>query len=290
MISAKKLGAKPKVESSQPTQSSPPATNSNVSTGELSVTSTSPTTSTAPQRSVPPLTIPSTPVPPTHSTITGHLVTGGPPAFGQNPMNLLPTGLPSPGSPKTVQQATSLGPDYELMITNLMGLGNWTHQQVVRALRAAYNNPDRAVDYLFNGIPEHLLAQQGGTGGTSGGGTTTTTSGRTTTTTTTGEEERGTTTSNERNTGDQWAPLRQLIQTNPQMVPLLLQHMAQSNPQLVQTLASNPQAMQELLQSLGQSGSSERGSGGGLGSTGTDGGTQPQIPTSIPLTVGEKNL
>jgi len=186
-------------------------------------------------------------------------------------MNFLPTGLPPPGSNS---DAPSMGPDHELMITNLMGLGNWTHQQVVRALRASYNNPHRAVDYLFNGVP---------------GGTTTTTS---TTTTTTGEEQ-GTTTSNERNTGDQWAPLRQLMQTNPQMVPLLLQHMAQSNPRLVQTLASNPQAMQEVLQSLGQSGSGERGSGGGLGSTGTDGGTQPPRisdvqRSSTPLTADEK--
>lgn len=52
------------------------------------------------------------------------------------------------------QAASNLvsGSTLEAMVQQLMdmGGGNWDKDTVQRALRAAYNNPERAVDYLYS--------------------------------------------------------------------------------------------------------------------------------------------
>lgn len=52
------------------------------------------------------------------------------------------------------QAASNLvaGSNLEQTIQQLMdmGGGNWDRETVMRALRAAYNNPERAVDYLYS--------------------------------------------------------------------------------------------------------------------------------------------
>ncbi|KMZ74891.1 Ubiquitin receptor RAD23c [Zostera marina] len=66
---------------------------------------------------------------------------------------------PSSETDTYVQAAASnlvAGNDFEGTIQYIldMGGGTWDRDTVIRALRAAFNNPERAVEYLYSGIPE----------------------------------------------------------------------------------------------------------------------------------------
>ncbi|ESR50914.1 hypothetical protein CICLE_v10031777mg [Citrus x clementina] len=127
-------------------------------TGEGSTTSTATTKapqSSAPTPAVTPATAPQTAVP---------ISTEPTPA---------PTPAPASASVSSVS-ATSESGVYGHAASNLvagnnlegaiqqildMGGGTWDRDTVVRALRAAYNNPERAVEYLYSGIPEQAEVQ-----------------------------------------------------------------------------------------------------------------------------------
>ena len=107
--------------------------------------------------------------------------------------------------------------------------------QIVAALRAAFGNPDRAVDYLMNGIPENLLNQAppaapaasaaaAATAPATGGGGSAELSGN--------ELER---IRNE----PQFQQIRQIIRTNPQLLQQFIQQISRSNPDLFRVKNSN---------------------------------------------------
>lgn len=192
----------------------------------------------------------------------------------------------------SAESALVTGQQYEDMVTEMMSMG-FEREQVLRALRASFNNPDRAVEYLLGGIPEvpeppqpvAPLTQQpspatgsppastgapsaslgapppaaAGAPPISAGGQVTTPS---------GEDPLAFL-----RTQPQFQRMRQLIQQNPQVLPALLQQIGQSNPPLLQLISQNQERFIQMLNApLDEEGTEPSAQGaGGLGPPPTGG-------------------
>ncbi|XP_070817947.1 uncharacterized protein [Chaetodon trifascialis] len=165
-----------------------------------------------------------------------------------------------------LEEAASIlvtGPAYENLVSEIMSMG-YEREQVVAALRASYNNPDRAVEYLLMGIPAEAsdlppqepvrhsgpsnpitpTTQQprqppaaSNTGPVSGsqpasaGG---------------GSPSTGNPLEFLRNQ-PQFQQMRQIIQQNPALLPALLQQLGRDNPQLLQQITQHQERFVQML-------------------------------------------
>ncbi|KAG5059888.1 Ubiquitin receptor RAD23c [Glycine soja] len=134
------------------------------SSGEGSTTSTAPSvkasaTPTSTSVSAAPQAPASTGATPTPVTAPAAPASAAAPAPAPAPIS---SGSAVPESDIYGQAASNLvaGSNLEGTIQQIldMGGGSWDRDTVVRALRAAYNNPERAVEYLYSGIPEQAEA------------------------------------------------------------------------------------------------------------------------------------
>ncbi|XP_051149052.1 ubiquitin receptor RAD23c-like [Andrographis paniculata] len=122
------------------------------SSGESSTTS-----------SAPPVKAPQTNVSPAPSPASSVAAAAPAPVPAPAPTPA-PASAPAPADVSGVydQAASNLvaGTNLEGTVQQIldMGGGTWDRDTVVRALRAAYNNPERAVEYLYTGIPESAEA------------------------------------------------------------------------------------------------------------------------------------
>ncbi|EEB05916.1 Rad23 Rhp23 [Schizosaccharomyces japonicus yFS275] len=177
-----------------------------------------------------------------------------------------PTAAPIVGDSSLV-----LGAQRNAVIDNMVEMG-YERSQVELAMRAAFNNPDRAVEYLLNGIPESVRQAQEQEQAAAAAAATAATnataaSGNAAPANSTqpaapgnlfeqaaahaqGEEESGA--SGEDPLGflrelPQFQQLRQIVQQNPQMLEGILQQIGESNPALAQIISQNPEAFLQLL-------------------------------------------
>lgn len=148
------------------------------------------------------------------------------------------------------QSALLMGEEYNQMVQNIMDMG-YGRDQVEQALRASFNNPDRAVEYLLTGIPPEALEDRDPTGteeaveapgsnlpaaGTGG---------------TPSEDPLAFLRSQ-----PQFQQMRQVIQQNPQLLNTVLQQIGQTNPALLQLISQNQEAFVRMLNEPTASGGS----------------------------------
>lgn len=162
------------------------------------------------------------------------------PSEEQPPQDLPPLTLTEPttgsvppprGAGRSADAASTLvtGSEYETMLTEIMSMG-YERERVVAALRASYNNPHRAVEYLLTGIPGSPEAERPPV-----------------------QESRAPEQPQvEGQPGEnpleflreqpQFQNMRQVIQQNPALLPALLQQLGQENPQLLQQIMHGSRA------------------------------------------------
>ncbi|XP_054707118.1 UV excision repair protein RAD23 homolog B-like [Uloborus diversus] len=167
-----------------------------------------------------------------------------------------------------------LGEDYERMVSQIAEMG-YERDDVERALRASFNNPDRAVEYLLTGVlpPEQEPASDSPHADVTQPSNNSSVSA--------GSEEPLSFLRNQ----PQFQQMRQVIQQNPQLLNAVLQQIGQNNPQLLQLISQNQEAFVRMINepaaSSGGGGTTEsissggRGGGGGVAAAG--GGT-PNVP------------
>lgn len=136
-----------------------------------------------------------------------------------------------PSSVSSVAESTLLmGDEYETMVQNIIDMG-YVRDQVEQALRASFNNPERAVEYLINGIPPMDESVNE-------------------TTDLSGVDERQSDTDDPLaflRTQPQFQQMRQVIQQNPQLLNAVLQQIGQTNPALLQLISQNQESFVRML-------------------------------------------
>ncbi|ESQ35194.1 hypothetical protein EUTSA_v10007982mg [Eutrema salsugineum] len=138
-----------------------------------------------------------------------------------------------------------------------MGGGSWDKDTVTRALRAAYNNPERAVDYLYSGIPETVAVPETNISGVGSGADLAAppASGGPNSSPLDLFPQEAVSDAAAGDLGtleflrsnDQFQQLRSMVNSNPQILQPMLQELGKQNPQLLRLIQENQAEFLQLL-------------------------------------------
>ncbi|KAI7791240.1 RAD23 homolog A, nucleotide excision repair protein b isoform X2 [Triplophysa rosa] len=144
------------------------------------------------------------------------------------------------------------GQAYENLVMEIMSMG-YEREQVIAALRASYNNPDRAVEYLLMGIPtESEQPPQEVVRPAPVSNPAPSAPQRPQPPPAAAGAESGSAQASENpleflRNQPQFQQMRQIIQQNPTLLPALLQQLGRDNPQLLQQITQHQERFVHML-------------------------------------------
>lgn len=175
----------------------------------------------------------------------------------------------TPAGPESAESTLVTGEKYEQTVTEIMSMG-FPRDQVVRALRASFNNPDRAVEYLFSGIPEEPVPEAPPAGDNPPTEQAPAPPAAPAVPAAAPAAAPASTPVSDiqdplafLRAQPQFQQMRQLIQQNPQLLPAFLQQIRQTNPRLLEMITQNQERFVQMLNNDSESGGGGGGSGGG---------------------------
>ncbi|XP_045923333.1 UV excision repair protein RAD23 homolog B isoform X2 [Micropterus dolomieu] len=196
-----------------------------------------------------------------------------------------PVGSEASTNTSLIDEAVSTlvtGPSYDAMVNEMMLMG-YEREQVVAALRASFNNPDRAVEYLLTGIPGR--GDQGHATGpdvvappVSGVPAAPTSSISIPANTSSSPSAGGGNPLSFLRNQPQFQVMRQLIQQNAALLPALLQEIGRENPELLQEISSHQEQFIQMLNEPNPEAVPAGGGGGVAGGAGGAGGVAGEAP------------
>ncbi|ODN02726.1 60S ribosomal protein L11 [Orchesella cincta] len=186
------------------------------------------------------------------------------PEVKTEPAPTTPATTPATGggaSTSTPESILLTGTEFERTVQSIMAMG-YDKAEVERALRASFNNPDRAVEYLINGIPADfaqllvVVAAEAVCVATERRAATV------------GEDPLGFLRAQ-----PQFEQMRQVVRENPQLLNAVLTQIGSTNPALLQVISEN---QEEFVRLLNEEGTSQSSSGSSIGSgSAREGGAAP---------------